>query len=157
MDTREHYALGVCRNIIRTSALLRRDLDKILSAVGISGPQFGILSQLEKYGSMPLSELGKRLWVTGGNVTGLVDRLVSAGYVRRIRSDSDRRVILAELTDEGRELTLELRPRHQEYLVRFTSALSESELRELEALLEKINSPISDESEEMKESGGEQE
>jgi len=72
-------------------------LDKHLAHLGLSGPQFGILSQLQFGGKTRLSELGKRLWVSGGNVTGLVDRLVKAGYVKRIRMHTDRRVIFAEI------------------------------------------------------------
>jgi len=138
MLTREEVVAGTCQNIIKAAGMLRKDLDSVLSAAGISGPQFGILSQLEAYGSMPLSELGKRLWVSCGNVTGLIDRLVAAGYVRRIRLNTDRRVILAEITDRGKTIMRELHPVHIERLARFTSALDEDELNQLQVLLDKV-------------------
>jgi MarR family transcriptional regulator, 2-MHQ and catechol-resistance regulon repressor len=133
---REKIAEETCRSIVRAASLLRKDLDKV--SAGITGPQFGILVQLVSYGKMPLGELGKRLWVTCGNVTGLVDKLVAAGYVRRTRLRTDRRVILAEITERGRNIVSELRPVHREHFLRFTSALSEDELQELQILLEKI-------------------
>jgi len=154
MNTREEYIIGACRNIIRVAHLLRKDLDRILSITGISSPQFGILSQLDKYGSMPLSELSKRLWVTCGNVTGLVDKLVASGYVRRIRPNTDRRVIIAELTENGQNLIRELRPLHREHLMRFTSGLDKTELRELQVLLKKISNSTAEEPCEQAESGG---
>jgi MarR family transcriptional regulator, 2-MHQ and catechol-resistance regulon repressor len=139
MDPREQAVLGVCRDIIRTASALRKELDRVFSDAGLSGPQFGILSQLETLGSMPLGELGKRLWVSCGNVTGLVDKLVAAGYVRRVRLRKDRRVVRAELTDKGTELIRELIPRHRECVLRFTAGLADSELQNLKTLLEKTN------------------
>lgn len=138
MATREESAIGICRSIIRSAAGLRRELDKALLPFGLSGPQFGILHQLEMRGSMPLGELGKHLWVSCGNVTGLVDKLVEAGYVNRIRTGSDRRVALAELTDRGRDVLRTVLPSHSEYVLRATSGLDESELGELQILLDKV-------------------
>jgi DNA-binding MarR family transcriptional regulator len=138
MDSREESAIGVCRSIIRSAAALRRELDKALSPFGLSGPQFGILYQLETRGSMPLGELGKHLWVSCGNVTGLVDKLVEAGYVERIRPGNDRRVALAELTDKGRDTMRILRPSHRECVLRLTSKLDASDFADLQILLDKI-------------------
>lgn len=138
IQTQDILSVAVCCNIARAAAALRKDIDIVLGPAGLSGPQFGILLHLETAGSMPLNELGKRLWVTCGNVTGLVDKLVAAGYVRRTRLRNDRRVILAELTDIGREVVANLRPIHRKRLAHFTSGLSELELRELQLLLEKI-------------------
>lgn len=143
MDPRDKAIAGACRSILQTSALLRKELDKVLTVAGLTGPQFGILIQLDSYGSMPLHELGERLWVSCGNVTGLVDKLDASGYVRRIRLDSDRRVILAELTEKGREMMRELRPLHSNCLANFASGLSVDELLHLQELLEKIHLPCS--------------
>ena len=134
----ESLSVIVCRDIVRAAAALRKYADADLGPAGLSGPQFGILRQLELAGAMPLSELGRRLWVTCGNVTGLVDRLVAAGHVRRTRDDVDRRVVLAELTDQGREIVGRLTPVVLDRLTQFTSALTETQLHELQVLLEKI-------------------
>jgi len=142
MATHEEAAFGACRSIIRSAVLLRKELHKVFSAAGLSGPQFGILNELDKHGRMPLSELGKRLWVSCGDVTGLVDKLVAAGHVRRIRLRKDRRVILADLTDQGRDLIGKLRPVHYQCLLRLTAQFQEPELRELTLLLEKLHQPI---------------
>jgi MarR family transcriptional regulator for hemolysin len=47
------------------------------------------------------SEIAERLFVTGASVSSLVDTLERGGLVRRIRSTSDRRVVLVELTDSA--------------------------------------------------------
>ena len=141
MDQREEAAFRACRNLIKAAVVVRRELDNVFASAGISGPQFGILMLLDTHGSMALGELGKRLWVSCGDVTGLVGKLVAAGYVRRARQPNDRRVIIADLTDEGRRLICELRPLHAECLARITVGMDEPDLRELSSLLEKLCPP----------------
>src|SRR3979411_100871 len=51
---------------------------------------------------MTLSDVSKRMMVSNGNVTGLVDRLVESGHLDRRTSDSDRRVQVIRLTQIGR-------------------------------------------------------
>ncbi len=141
MDTREHAADGACRSLVRAAVALRRELDRVLAGTGLSGPQFGILMQLDEFGPMPLSEIGKRMWVTFGNITGLVDKLVAAGYVRRVRLRTDRRVVRAELTKKGAEVTGRLRPLHREGIMRFAANFADDELRLLQELLAKVPPP----------------
>ena len=57
---------------------------------------------LEDEGAQKVSYLAERLSITNGGVTGISDRLIELGYVRRNRSSEDRRVVLLELSDEGR-------------------------------------------------------
>ena len=156
MDTRETAAFEACRGVIRASLLLRRELDKVFSAAGLTGPQFGLLHAMETHGPVPLSELGKRMRVSGGDVTGLVDKLVAAGYVRRARQRKDRRVVVAELTEDGREVLRELRPLHSECLGRLTIGLDEDELRELQSLLGKLSQALEGDARYPAEPGGRQ-
>jgi MarR family 2-MHQ and catechol resistance regulon transcriptional repressor len=138
MMVRHDTAIDTCRSIVRAASLLRKDLDKVFAGAGLSGPQFGILVQLDSLGKMPLGDLGKRLWVSCGNVTGLVDKLVASGYVMRTRDRSDRRVVFAELTEKGRTVLRELRPVHLDHILRFTSALDGAELAQLQDLLDRV-------------------
>jgi DNA-binding MarR family transcriptional regulator len=154
MSTRDEAAVAVYRSIVRAAVLLRRESDRILSPAGLTGPQFAVLSQLDAGGRMPLGELGKRLWVSCGNVTGLVDKLSSAGLVRRTRLRADRRVVLAELTEKGRKLIAELRPIYREQAARMAAGLDESELQQLQVLLGRICSPALDAGEQQPECGG---
>jgi MarR family transcriptional regulator, 2-MHQ and catechol-resistance regulon repressor len=71
---------------------------------GLTIPQFGIMEALYHLGPLSLGELADKLLVSGGNVTYVMDRLEEQGLVYRQRSDLDRRVIEARLTDEGRAL-----------------------------------------------------
>ncbi|MGL4441121.1 MAG: MarR family winged helix-turn-helix transcriptional regulator [Bosea sp. (in: a-proteobacteria)] len=75
-----------------------------LKAIGLSVPQFDLLSTLGEREGITQSELADRLYVTKGNVSGLVDRLVEAGMVERRAIANDRRSYALHLTGHGREL-----------------------------------------------------
>lgn len=75
-----------------------------LRVLGLSVPQFDLLSTLSEREGITQSELAERLYVTKGNVSGLVDRLVEAGMVERRAIANDRRSYALHLTPHGREL-----------------------------------------------------
>ena len=54
------------------------------------------------------ADLAKRCWVTPATLTGVVDTLERAGYVSRVRDESDRRVVWLVVTDTGRTRSLEI-------------------------------------------------
>src|SRR6201982_637684 len=66
-------------------------------------PRFDLMAQLDRApDGMTLSDVSKRMMVSNGNVTGLVERLVESGHLDRRTSDSDRRVQVIRLTKVGR-------------------------------------------------------
>ena len=69
----------------------------------ITLPRFDLLAQLDRTpDGMTLGELSQRMMVSNGNITGLVDRLVGQGLIRRRPAPNDRRVQIVSLTPEGR-------------------------------------------------------
>src|SRR5438045_8943955 len=65
-------------------------------------PRFDLMAQLDKVpDGMTLSDVSKRMMVSNGNVTGLVERLVESGHVDRRTSDTDRRGLVIRLTKTG--------------------------------------------------------
>ena len=75
-----------------------------LRTIGLSIPQFDLLSTLTEHEGASQQELAERLYVTKGNVSGLVDRLVEAGLVERRAIPGDRRSHALHLTRRGRTL-----------------------------------------------------
>lgn len=73
--------------------------------LGLSIPQFDLLSSLSEREGVSQQEIAERLYVTKGNVSGLIDRLEAQGYVERRALPNDRRSYALHLTDEGRRLT----------------------------------------------------
>ena len=109
---------------------------------GLTTPQFGTLEALYHLGPLSLGELADKLLVTGGNVTYVMDRLEDQGLVYRYRRPDDRRVILARLTPEGRDLVAEVFPGHVSYIEHLSRHLSSDEQNELSSLLKTLGTGI---------------
>lgn len=106
-----------------------------LRSIGLSIPQFDLLSTLTEREGSTQQELAERLYVTKGNVSGLVDRLVAAGMVERRPLAGDRRSHALHLTDHGRELARRGIAAQQAYVGRTLGCLPERDLVELERIV----------------------
>ena len=87
-------------------------------------PQWIPLAKLHMGSATTVAELARECQLDTGAMTRLLDRLEAKDLVRRVRSQSDRRVVNIELTDEGRSAAREV-PKHlaavqNEYLAGFT-------------------------------------
>lgn len=65
--------------------------------------QFISIMMLSDHGPMPISQLAKMINTTKPNMTMLVDRMESGGFVERRRKESDRRVVEIVLTEKARK------------------------------------------------------
>lgn len=103
---------------IRANITLKLALDRQMRSYGITGPAYGILSLLETMPgrSLAMNEISRRTWVTAANVTGVVDTLQKKGFVRRNPHPRDRRVILVEMTPNGRRRLARIMPRHFNFI-----------------------------------------
>ncbi len=140
MAASERCAMQAWRSFIRAKAEVGRVVHRELREHGLTGAQLAILRTLAESGStgVKLNELSHRLFVTSGNVTGLVDRLEEAGYLARVSHPEDRRITLAVLTPAGRELFDEIHPRHVARIRHLLSALTTQEQTMLAGLLDRI-------------------
>jgi len=109
-------------------------------------PQFDVMAQLHR---SPLGltsrEISRRLLVTAGNVTGIVDRLESDGLVTRTVLAEDRRSSRVRLTSRGRAFAARLIERHRLDVERILAGVPARRQAALRALLEdaarRIESP----------------
>jgi MarR family transcriptional regulator, organic hydroperoxide resistance regulator len=106
-----------------------------LKAIGLSIPQFDVLSTLSEREGITQSELADRLYVTKGNVSGLIDRLVEAGLVERRAIATDRRSYALHLTAVGRDLAQKGLSAQQAYVKATLGKLPAADVAEMERLL----------------------
>lgn len=106
-----------------------------LKGIGLSIPQFDLVSTLTEREGLSQQELAERLYVTKGNVSGLVDRLVEAGLVERRPIPGDRRSHALHLTDRGRALAERGIALQQDYVRRTLGRLPAQDLAELERIV----------------------
>ena len=100
-------------------------------------PQFMILNYANPDG-VPLSEISARMFCDNSNLTGIVDRLITKGYVERRPDPQDRRVSLICLTPTGAEKLRAIRPRHHASVSRRMRKLSDQDVQQLRDLLQTL-------------------
>ena len=105
---------------------------------GLTLQEFAILEALHHKGDMLLGELQKKILVTSGGVTYLVDRLTEKGLVKRKECESDRRARYATLTPKGTKLITSIFDEHIEWLDRAIGGLDLRERQEAVGLLRKL-------------------
>jgi DNA-binding MarR family transcriptional regulator len=104
----------------------------------ITLPRFDLMAQLDRApNGMTLGELSQRMMVSNGNVTGLVERLVSLNLVERRPAPNDRRAMIVTLTPEGRRTFRALARTHENWIADIFSGLEPEEIETLMKLLAK--------------------
>jgi len=131
-------ALEIWEKLSKAHDKVRKVQSKQMFGEKLTSPQFGVLEILLKTGPVPLKRISEEMMVTGANITCVVDNLEKEGFVRRIHSKEDRRVILAELTPTGKTKIDAVMPQYIENMATLTSILSEHEQKELTKLLGKL-------------------
>lgn len=106
-----------------------------VSRHGLTLAEFGIIEALYHRGPMLLGEVQKRILVSSGGITFLVDRLAAKGLVERRSCETDRRARYAALTPKGTALVAEIFPTHAETVKRAMAGISPEEQRQIADLL----------------------
>lgn len=140
-------ALNTWVKLSRAKESVGRQLQPCLGQYGVTRPQFGVLEMLYHLGTLNQTVIGKKLLVSGGNVTMLVDNLEKHDWVERRRSKKDRRVIMVHLTSAGKDIIEQVLPMHVEALTSAFAVLTLTERETLGILCKKlgrgqINDPI---------------
>src|SRR6201995_2176801 len=101
-------------------------------------PRFDLMAQLDKVpDGMTLSDVSKRMMVSNGNVTGLVERLVESGHLDRRTSEAARRAEVVRLTKLGRAEFRRMASEHETWIADLFADLTPKDVRELMRLLAK--------------------
>lgn len=102
-------------------------------------PRFDLMAQLVRApDGMTLSQLSKRMMVTNGNVTHVVERLLASGDIDRRTSEKDRRVQFIRLTTKGRHDFQAMASAHADWIAAIFDGLAPNEIAELMRLLAKV-------------------
>jgi DNA-binding MarR family transcriptional regulator len=99
-------AMLAVTSIMRAQQILLAELDALLKPYELTFARYEalVLLTFSRAGALPLSKIGERLMVHPTSVTNTIDRLERQGYVRRRRNPRDGRGVLAEITDQGRDV-----------------------------------------------------
>jgi DNA-binding MarR family transcriptional regulator len=108
---------------------------------GITLPRFDLMAQLEREpDGLSMGELSRRMMVTGGNVTTIVDQLEKEQLVQRQSLPGDRRAYRVSLTPAGRKAFSSMATAHEGWVVELLSPLSARQQEQLHKLLGTLKS-----------------
>ena len=128
----------IAQGIFQAQPLMKKrlaTLSAIQSDQGIPLSHVQVLAMLEEMGSMSVSEISKRFGIAKPNITPLVDRLVNAGLVDRVRSETDRRVVNIVILEEGRNRLRQIQDALNSHVAGWKNVLTEEEFARLDRAL----------------------
>lgn len=115
---------------------LRREFETTL-------PRFDLMAQLERHpDGLRMSELSRRLMVSGGNVTGITDQLEREHLVVRIFDPADRRVVAVKLTATGVARFHDMAARHERWIIELLAGLDQTDKLGMFELLQKLKAHV---------------
>ena len=131
-DQNANRSVRVWFRLIRLEARMQAAIGERLREIGVSIPQCDVLTTLTEKEGVSQQELAKRLYVTKGNISGLIDRLAEAGLVERRSIASDRRQRAIHLTDAGRAMAGKAIAVQRRWIAATLGRMSEPALEALE-------------------------
>ena len=130
-------------NLVFTADLLVKRISELVQPFDLtpaSGLVLSILADSES--PLPPNQIADRLIISRATVTGLVDSLEQRGYVRRLPHPSDRRMLLIEPTDAGRQVADAFRPIVHQHQKVWMDVLNEKEQGQLINFLKRLQDPL---------------
>ncbi len=119
----------------RAAAAVGQHSERDIARHGFTSAEFGILEALYHKGPLLLGDIQRRILVSSGGITFLVDRLTDKGLVAREACPNDRRARYAVLTPAGRTLMKRIFPDHAEVIARALTGLTREQRRAATRLL----------------------
>lgn len=129
---------GVVERIQKLSRYLERSMNDTLAEFGLSYGEFRVLAALRKCGApyrLSPGQLAELLGLSSSAMTNRLDRLETAGVVRRLPDPADRRALKIEPTEDGWRIWEEIVAAQAEKESHVASALTDGEKERLAGLL----------------------
>lgn len=128
--------------LLRASRTIEAELrERLRQEFNTTLPRFDVMAALYRAPEgMLMSDLSRFLLVSNGNVTGIVDRLVSEGLVARARRNGDRRTSMVRLTEEGSKAFGAIAAAHEQWISELLGTVSEDDARGLSGMLKSFRS-----------------
>ncbi|MFC5429986.1 MarR family winged helix-turn-helix transcriptional regulator [Paraburkholderia denitrificans] len=141
-----HMGLRLWLRLLTTTNLVQTELRRRLRIeFDTTLPRFDLMAQLERHPEgLRMTELSRRMMVTGGNVTGITDQLEKEGLVVRDVDPGDRRSIAVRLTPAGRALFDRMAVAHEQWVVEMFGGLSLDDKSEMHERLGKLKQHLHD-------------
>lgn len=128
-------AVRVWFRLLRLQTRINLSITALVREIGLSVPQCDVLTTLTEREGISQQDLAARLYVTKGNISGLIDRLEAAKLVERRSIEGDRRSHAIFLTPQGRALAEKGIEVQRRFVVDTLGRMSADDLKKLESLI----------------------
>jgi DNA-binding MarR family transcriptional regulator len=141
-DTDSKARLRLWIRLLRATRLVEGETrERFKTEFNVTLPRFDVMAALyRKPDGMLMSEISRFLLVSNGNVTGIVDRLASDGFVARSQRDGDRRTSFVRLTAKGRAAFADMSAAHEGWIDKLLGGVTAREAEQLSAKLRSFRS-----------------
>jgi DNA-binding MarR family transcriptional regulator len=132
--------LALWLRLITNSNIIEKEIRNLFrSEFSVTLPRFDLMSTLyREQGGLTMGELSKRLLVSNGNVTGIVERLKKEGLVKRWVLPTDRRIYSVGLTPKGRTDFKIMADRHKEWIADILGGMQDDDLIPMIQMMDRI-------------------
>lgn len=137
-ESEQELALKLYVVLSRARSAVARLGEADIARHGLSTGEFAILEVLHHRGPLLLGEIQRKILVSSGGVTYLVDRLEARGLVERRECAEDRRARYGALTEAGEKLMRDIFPAHAAAIEAATAGLTAEEKRQAIDLLKRL-------------------
>ncbi len=136
--THEADAARVWFRLLRLQTRINLAITERVRTLGLSVPQCDVLTTLTEREGISQQELAERLYVTKGNISGLIDRLEAAHLVERRALEGDKRSHAIYLTPQGRALAEQGIDVQRRFVVDSLGRMDAQDLAKLESLIVQV-------------------
>jgi len=143
---RNTVAEAITKNIFKSMALLKKRVvrfNALQSEHGIPLSHVQVLSLLNEVDSLTITEISQKFDIAKPNITPLVDRMIAAGLVDRVRSSTDRRIVNVVILPAGRQKLMEIQASLNANVSEWGTALKSEEFDELAEALQTVSRILS--------------
>jgi MarR family transcriptional regulator, organic hydroperoxide resistance regulator len=130
----------LCFALYSSSLVMTKLYKPVLSALGLTYPQYLVLLVLWENDAISVSDLGTRLFLDSGTLTPLLKRMEAAGWLTRLRAVDDERRVIVSLTTAGR--ALRSKAQHVPHEVACASGCELDELADLTRRLQALRASV---------------
>jgi DNA-binding MarR family transcriptional regulator len=135
MMAHEADAIRVWFRLLRLQTRINLSMTARVREIGLSVPQCDVLTTLTEREGISQQDLAARLYVTKGNISGLIDRLEAAHLVERRSIEEDRRSHAIYLTQQGRALAEQGIEVQRRFVIETLGRMSPDDLKKFESLI----------------------
>lgn len=136
--SREKDYLKLTTVLFRAMQSVENVIKKDILSYNLNTSEFGTLELLYNRGKQPMQSIASRMLMANSSMTYVMDKLEQRQMILRTPGEEDKRVMMVELTEEGKTFFKSIFEHHVDTLASVFEVLDEEELPKMIELLKKV-------------------